>query len=112
MAVATGQYDRKVTFRKPTTIVNGEGGQETSYADELVNVPAKIKRTNQFRALEANATALINSDVVTIRNASNRDQINQDWLVSYDSEDHIIHSIDRSKTEVVLIVKGKGKGNG
>jgi hypothetical protein len=75
---------------------------------ELTSIPAKIKRNNQVRTLEANATALINSDTVTIRNASNRAQITKDWLVNYDSKDHVIHSIDDSSvTDVVFITKAK-----
>lgn len=107
MAVDSGQYNRKVIFKKPTTTVNDEGGQSAAYANELT-VWAKIKRNNQVRALEANATALINSDTLIIRNADDRPQINKNWLVNYDSKDHVIHSIDDSNvTEVLFIVKAK-----
>ena len=105
--VMTGELNRKVFFKKPTTTVNDEGGQEKTYVAELSSIPAKIKRNNQLRALEAGATVLINSDTVTIRNANNRDQIDKDWLVTYDSKDHVIHSIDATDAQVKFIVKAK-----
>ncbi len=107
MSIA-GELKRKVNFKKPTQSTNSEGGIERTYAAELTSIPAKIKRNNQLRALEAGATVLINSDTVTIRNAANRAQITKDWLVNYNSIDHVIHSIDSSSvTDVVFIVKAK-----
>lgn len=106
MAIS-GQLNRKVHFKKPTMSVNDEGGPERTYVAELSSIPAKIKRNNQIRAFEASATVLINSDTVTIRNANNRDQINKEWLVTYDSKDHVIHSIDATPEEVKFIVKAK-----
>lgn len=103
----TGELNRKVNFKKPTQSVNDEAGIENTYVAELTSIPAKIKRNNQLRALEAGATVLINSDTVTIRNANNRDQINKDWLVTYDSKDHVIHSIDAKPEEIKFIVKAK-----
>lgn len=103
----SGDYNRKVIFKSPTTIKNDEGGEEVTYSDTITTW-AKIKRTNQVRALEANSTALINSDVVTIRYADDRLAIVEDWLVNYNSVDHVIQSIDpTSKKEIVFIVKGK-----
>ncbi len=105
--VITGELNRKVNFKKPTESTNDEGGRENTYVAELTSIPAKIKRNNQLRALEASATVLINSDTVTIRNAANRDQIDKDWLVTYDSKDHVIHSINQDEVQVVFIVKAK-----
>lgn len=104
----SGDYNRKVIFKAPTTIKNDEGGEEVTYPDNTVETWAKIKRTNQVRALEANSTALINSDIVTIRYTEGRLAIEEDWLVSYNGVDHVIQSINpESKTEIVFIVKGK-----
>ena len=105
--VITGELNRKVNFKKPTESVNDEGGRENTYVAELTSIPAKIKRNNQLRALEAGAVALINSDTVTIRNAENRDQITKDWLVTYSGKDHVIHSINADEVQVVFIVKAK-----
>ena len=105
--VITGELNRKVHFKKPTEAVNDEGGIENTYVAELSSIPAKIKRNNQLRALEAGATVLINSDTVTIRNATNRDQITKEWLVTYNSKDHVIHSINADEVQVVFIVKAK-----
>jgi head-tail adaptor len=102
-----GELNKKVHFKKPTQTINDEGGTENTYVAELSSIPAKIKRNNQSRALEAGATVLINSDTVTIRNADNRDQIDKNWLVNYDSKDHVIHSIDATEQEVKFIVKAK-----
>jgi head-tail adaptor len=106
MALA-GELNKKVYFKKPTQTVNDEGGIESTYVAELSSIPAKIKRNNQIRAFEAASEALINSDTVTVRNAANRDQINKDWLVTYDSKDHVIHSISATDEDVVFIVKQK-----
>jgi SPP1 family predicted phage head-tail adaptor len=103
----SGELNRKVNFKKPTESINDEGGRENTYVAELTSIPAKIKRNNQLRALEAGAVALINSDTVTIRNSANRDQITKEWLVTYDSKDHVIHSMDREDEQVKFIVKAK-----
>ena len=105
--MVAGELNRKVNFKKPTESVNDEGGRENTYVAELTSIPAKIKRNNQHKALEAGATVLINSDTVTIRNSENRDQINKEWLVTYDSKDHVIHSINQDEVQVVFIVKAK-----
>jgi SPP1 family predicted phage head-tail adaptor len=105
--VITGELNRKVHFKKPTTTQNDQGGVENTYVAELSSIPAKIKRNNQLRALEAGAIVLINSDTVTIRNSTNRDQITKEWLVTYDSKDHVIHSMDREDEQVKFIVKAK-----
>jgi SPP1 family predicted phage head-tail adaptor len=103
----TGDYNRRVTFKQPATTVNDEGGPETTYTTAF-ETWAKIKRTNQVRALEANAIALIDSDTLSVRYAANRLAITKDWLVNYDSKDHVIHSINsESKADVVFIVKAK-----
>lgn len=108
MAVVSGDYNRKVLFKVPTVTQNDEAGEVTTYADGI-ETWAKIKRNNQYRALEAGSDALIDSDTVTIRNAANRQDINKDWLMNYDGKDHVIHSIDREteKTEIRFIVKAK-----
>jgi SPP1 family predicted phage head-tail adaptor len=103
----TGEYNRRVIFKEPTITVNDEAGQEVSYATAFTTW-GKIKRTNQFRALEANVTTLIDSDTLTVRYAANRLEVDKDWLVNYDGKDHVIHSINsESKKEVVFIVKAK-----
>ncbi len=103
----TGSYNRRVIFKTPSITVNNEGGQETSYTTAFTTW-ASIKRTNQIRALEANVTALIDSDTLKVRYAADRLTVAKDWLVNYDSKDHVIHSINsESKSEVVFIVKAK-----
>lgn len=104
----TGDYNRKVIFKEPAFSQNDEGGEETTYPTETLGTWANIKRTNQVRALEAGATALINSDVLKIRLAADRLLINENWIVVYDGKEHLIHSIDASsKVEIVFIVKAK-----
>ena len=103
----SGDYNRKVIFKSPTITQNDEGGEETTYEEEITTW-AKVKRTNQFRALEAGSAALIDSDTLTIRNSNDRASINKDWLVNYDGKDHVIHSINsENKREIVFIVKAK-----
>lgn len=106
MALA-GDYNRKVVFKSPVINTNNQGGEETDYQEEFTTW-AKIKRTNQFRALEAGSSSLIDSDTVVIRSSTDRQTINKDWLLNYDSKDHVIHSINgENKKEIVLIVKAK-----
>lgn len=102
-----GDYNRKVVFKAPTITQNNQGGEKTTYEDQITTW-AKIKRTNQFRALEAGSAALIDSDTLIVRNSLDREAINKDWLVNYDNKDHVIHSINsENKTEIVFIVKAK-----
>lgn len=104
----SGDYNRKVTFKQPEITQNDQGGESTTY-EEFLTTWAKIKRNNQYRALEAGSATLIDSDTVKIRKAANREAINLDWLVNYDGKDHVIHSIDSETeiTEIWFIVKAK-----
>jgi hypothetical protein len=106
--MAVKNYNRKVIFKAPVVTPDDQGGRDVTYPANTLETWADIKRTNQYRALEANATALIDSDVLTIRYADGRELLGKDHIVVYDSKEHVIHSIKViGRKEIEFIVKAK-----
>lgn len=104
--VVAGELKRKVVLKQPTESRNTEGGKETTYTS-LPQVRAKIERTN-LRLMEV-APVLLNTDTVTIRYSDAVKDVNINWLVNYDSKDHVIHQRNylglEEKEWIELIVK-------
>jgi head-tail adaptor len=107
--IDAGELRRVVTLRQPTNTRNAEGGKEITYTD-AVTARAKIEKSNlksdAFRTGSI-APALLNTDIITMRYATDRAAITKDWLVNYDSADHVVHSIEviGEREFIKLIVK-------
>lgn len=107
MALA-GRLQHQVTFKAPVVAQNEEGGPEVSYPVETFIAWAQVVRVNQFRALEANATALIDSDRFTIRWSLDRERIKKDWQMLHEGREYVIHSIEVEKgKEIRILAKAK-----
>lgn len=108
--VDAGELKRYVSVKQPTTTRNAEGSKEVTYADWII-VKAKITRNSQYRALEANATVLLNTDTVWFRLDEQRKGITKDHLLYFDGIDHTIQEIEYIGTErnrfIRFLVKGK-----
>lgn len=104
--ISAGELNKKVVFKVPSTIrVDGE---KFSTFASLSEVSAKIEQTNQHRALEV-APLLIGTDKVTVRYSSATKEVKKDWLVNYDSKDHVIHTIQFINLQFIeVIVKANG----
>ena len=104
--ISAGDLDRKVVFKVPTkSRVNGE--KVTTFSS-LPGIRASIEQTNQRRALEV-APLLLDTDKVTVRYSSLTSEVNKDWLVNYDSKDHVIHAIQFINRQFIeLVVKANG----
>jgi head-tail adaptor len=110
MAISAGDLKRSVTLRQPTATRNAEGGKEITYTD-AATVRAKIQKSNlksdAGRTGEI-APALLNTDIITMRYAAGRVPT-KDWLVMYDGDEHVIHSIEviGEREFIKLIVKAR-----
>ena len=108
--INAGELNRQVVFKLPTSTRNSEGSKENAYA-ALPAVKAKIEQTNQQRALEV-APVLVGTDKIYVRYSSLTKDVTKDWLVNYDSKDHVIHTIEfeglQNKQFIKLIVKSNG----
>lgn len=102
MVISAGDMKYSVGFKEPTTTKNNEGGKGITYATSFT-ARAAIERDKQFRTQEAGATVLLNTDVVTIRYATERKDIRMDWLLNYGGVDHNIHAVDYSEVGWIKI---------
>lgn len=107
--ITAGELKRSVVLKRPTITRNSEGGKEPSYTD-VVTVRAKIDGTSE--RLQALAPALLDTDTVYFRYAEDRKDIGILWLLNYNGQDHVIHSVEFLGTEknsfLKVICKARG----
>lgn len=109
MVISAGDLKYVVAFKSPTTTIGNEG-EKNKVFETAFTARAKVERTNQQRAMEAGAPALLNTDVVIIRAVEDREAIRMDWLLNYSGSDHVIQSIEYVGRWIKLIVKADDKG--
>lgn len=91
--IPAGLINKAVIFKQPTITTNNEGGQEVEYSTGI-ETRAHVERFNQYRATEANVTALIGALDFYIRYREAAEAINKDWLIEFKGVDYVIHVIE------------------
>lgn len=91
--IHSGLLNKPVTFKRPVSSLNDEGGQVFSYSDDFTTM-AFVTAFNERRVSEAHAVTLIGSSDFYIRYSVSREAITKDWLISYKGEDYTIHEIE------------------
>lgn len=94
ITIPAGLINKLVTFKQPASSLNDEGGKEKTYSD-FITTRAYVTDFNQYRTTEAEAVVLIGALDFYVRWSAQRETITKDWLISYRSQDYIIHQIER-----------------
>jgi len=109
--IGAGDLIRNVVFKAPVTTKNDQGTKIVSYPVITLSLWAAVKVVNQFRALEAGVSALIDSKEIIVRWAADRQAITKDYLLVVDNIEHVIQSLEVVEDKWLKVI-AKSKTNG
>lgn len=96
--MAIGQMNKRITFQMPSVTVDDSGGRITSYSDSFT-VWAEVKKTNGVREAEAAITGITGTNDFIIRQSTETDLIDKNWLIRYNEKVFKIHNIEAVSEE-------------
>lgn len=94
--ITSGDLKYKVLFKQPVSSLNDEGGKEFSFSPPASTIEknAAVRNASNNRATEARATALSEALDIFVRYSASMDVVTKDSLITYNSEDYVIHQIE------------------
>lgn len=107
--VTSGELRHIVVFKQPSSLKNNEGGKEKTYIPSFTTFAA-IKKFNQYRKTEAQATVLTGALDFFIRHSTDRELITKDWLINYKGADYTIHEIE-AVDQLLMFIRFTAKAN-
>lgn len=101
--IHSGDIKHRIVLKQPTTTVNNEAGRELTYPTNTIETFAAIKDVRQYRTEEGSAVTILNVKEFFIRWTEDREVVNKDWLLVYDSRNYTIHEVSNLNNEKKFI---------
>ena len=110
LKVHSGELKRNVVLKNPVDSRNAEGSKVRVF-EPVTTARAKVT-TNNGKYFGDVEPVLLNTETVIFRYSHTRSAITDEWLLNFNSKDHVIHSLEFLGTEGKDFIKVICKANG
>ena len=94
VTIHSGELRHQITFKEPVSSLNNQAGRELTYPTDTLTAMARVDKFNQYRATEAEVTALTGALDFYVRHSEAREAIDKEWLIVFNAKEYTIHAIE------------------